>query len=68
MDIRKLTIGQMAKLNHISAQTLGLYDRKRPIRPAYEDKTTGYRYCHIGQSARFVVRMPLKRCHMLRFP
>ena len=38
MDTKKLTIGQMAKLNHITKQTLRLYDKKGLLKPAYIDK------------------------------
>lgn len=52
MDLQKLTIGQMAKLNRISQQTLRLYDREGLLRPMITDPDTGYRYYHIIQSAR----------------
>ena len=52
MDLQKLTIGQMAELNHISEQTLRLYDRVGLLKPRYIDRATGYRYYHITQSAR----------------
>ncbi len=28
LDVKKMTIGQMARMNHISEQTLRLYDRE----------------------------------------
>ena len=52
MDLQKRTIGQMAELNHISEQTLRLYDREGLLKPRYTDEKTGYRYYHITQSAR----------------
>ncbi|MCQ4636217.1 helix-turn-helix domain-containing protein [Anaerovorax odorimutans] len=52
MDLQKLTIGQMAKLNRISQQTLRLYDREGLLTPMITDSHTGYRYYHIIQSAR----------------
>lgn len=52
MNLNSLTIGQMAKLNHISPQTLRLYDREGLLTPAVTDPDTGYRYYHIIQSAR----------------
>ena len=52
MDLQKLTIGQMAELNHVSEQTLRLYDREGLLKPQYTDPATGYRYYHITQSAR----------------
>lgn len=52
MDLQRLTIGQMAELNHISEQTLRLYDREGLLKPQETDPATGYRYYHIMQSAR----------------
>lgn len=52
MDLQKLTIGQMADMNHISEQALRLYDREGLLKPQYTDPATGYRYYHITQSAR----------------
>lgn len=61
MDLQKLTIGQMAELNHVSQQTLRLYDREGLLKPQYTDEHTGYRYYHIIQSARldFIQNMKL---------
>ena len=42
----------MAELNHVSEQTLRLYDREGLLKPQYTDSDTGYRYYHITQSAR----------------
>lgn len=47
----KLTIGQMAKLNHISEQTLRFYDKIDLLMPDTVDEETGYRYYSITQSA-----------------
>lgn len=33
LDVKKMTIGQMAKMNHISEQTLRLYDREGLLSP-----------------------------------
>ena len=52
MNLQRLTIGQMAKLNQISQQTLRLYDREGLLTPMITDPHTGYRYYHIIQSAR----------------
>lgn len=52
MDLQRLSIGQMAKLNRISQQTLRLYDRGGLLTPLIIDPNTGYRYYHIIQSAR----------------
>lgn len=52
MDLQKLSIGQMAELNHVSEQTLRLYDKEGLLVPRYVDPVTGYRYYHIIQSAK----------------
>lgn len=52
MDLQKLSIGQMAKLNHVSEQTLRLYDKEGLLVPRCVDPVTGYRYYHITQSAK----------------
>ncbi|QTQ13204.1 MerR family transcriptional regulator [Treponema parvum] len=46
-----LTIGQMARLNRISEQTLRLYEKKGLLVPAARDELTGYRFYDIRQSA-----------------
>jgi Predicted transcriptional regulators len=51
MNLEKLTVGQMAKLNHISEQTLRLYDRMDVLTPQTINEDNGYRYYTIGQSA-----------------
>lgn len=51
MDLQKLSIGQMAELNHVSEQTLRLYDKEGLLVPRCVDPVTGYRYYHIIQSA-----------------
>lgn len=51
MDLKKLSIGQMAKLNKISKQTLRLYDKMNLLKPLSVNEDTGYRYYSIGQSA-----------------
>ena len=48
--MQQLTVGQMAKLNHISEQTLRLYDRIGLFSPAHRGEN-GYRYYDIKQSA-----------------
>lgn len=47
-----LTIGKMAKLNHISEQTLRLYDKMGLLSPCEIGEQNGYRYYNIKQSAR----------------
>ncbi|WP_243207773.1 MerR family transcriptional regulator [Paeniclostridium hominis] len=39
-----LSIGQMAKLNNISVQTLRHYEKVGLLKPSYTNKETGYRY------------------------
>jgi DNA-binding transcriptional MerR regulator len=60
MDLHKLTIGQMAELNHVSEQTLRLYDREKLLIPDYIDPNTSYRYYHITQSAQLDLIQSLK--------
>jgi len=50
MDLTKLSIGAMAKLNHVTEQTLRLYDKIGLLGPQHIDPQTGYRYYTIGQS------------------
>ncbi len=52
MDLQKLSIGQMAELNHVSEQRLRLYDKEGLLVPRCVDPVTGYRYYHIIQSAK----------------
>lgn len=52
MDLQKLSIGQMSELNHVSEQTLRLYDKEGLLVPRCVDPVTGYRYYHIIQSAK----------------
>lgn len=52
MDLHRLTISQMAKMNNISPQTLRYYDNEGLLTPASVDQETGYRYYNITQSAR----------------
>lgn len=51
MDLQQLSIGQMARLNHVSEQTLRLYDKMNLLKPVSVNSETGYRYYSIGQSA-----------------
>lgn len=48
----KLKIGQMAAINHISTQTLRLYDKMGLLVPEFTDKENGYRYYNIKQNAK----------------
>lgn len=47
----KLSIGQMAKMNQVSVQTLRLYDKMGLLQPAYINQETGYRYYDMKQNA-----------------
>ena len=41
MDLQKLSIGQMAELNHVSEQTLRLYGKEGLLVPRCVDPVTG---------------------------
>ncbi|AWM17750.1 MerR family DNA-binding transcriptional regulator [Bacillus inaquosorum] len=43
------TIGETARLNNISIQTLRYYDRIGIFKPYYTDQDNGYRYYHVKQ-------------------
>ena len=43
-EIKKYTVGEMAKLCGISPRQLRYYDQKGLIRPSYKNPDTGYRY------------------------
>lgn len=64
MDIQKLTIGQMADLNHMTRETLRHYEVKGLLIPYYTEPGTGYRYYHINQSAVLDMIQYLKFCGM----
>jgi len=51
MDYTRLTIGQMAKLNNISTQTLRYYDQIGLLKPRFYDEDNKYRYYSIKQCA-----------------
>ena len=42
--MKELSIGQMARLNGLSEQTLRLYDKAGLFSPMYRDAENGYRY------------------------
>lgn len=62
--MKKMTIGQMARMNGISEQTLRLYDREGLFSPAYRDQDTGYRYYDIRQNAQLDTIQRLKALGM----
>lgn len=43
------SIGETARLNHISIQTLRYYDKIGIFKPQYTDQNNGYRYYHVKQ-------------------
>lgn len=59
-----LTIGQMAELNHVTTQTLRLYDREGILKPEIQDCSNGYRYYHINQCATLDMIQTMKLCGM----
>lgn len=58
--MEKLTIGKMAKVNHVSEQTLRLYDKMGLLCPSSRNDENGYRYYDIRQSARLDMIQYLK--------
>lgn len=64
MQEQRLTIGEMATLNHISTQTLRLYDKEELLSPIGKDKLNGYRYYTIEQCAKLDMIQTLKMCGM----
>lgn len=57
-------IGEMAELNHVSTQTLRLYDRNKLLEPQYMDPETGYRYYTLEQCAKLDLIRALKSCRL----
>lgn len=57
-------IGEMAKMNHISTQTLRLYAKNRLLVPEYQDKESGYRYYTLEQCAKLDLIRALKSCRL----
>lgn len=49
MKNNKLTIGQMAKVNHTTISTLRLYDKLGILKPIYVNPDSNYRYYDIRQ-------------------
>ena len=62
--MRKLTVGEMAKLNNMSAQALRYYDKINLLKPSQIDEKTGYRYYHINQSAKLDLINHMKQLGM----
>lgn len=64
MDQKLFRIGEMADLNHISTQTLRLYDKNKLLEPKYLDSETGYRYYTLDQCAKLDLIHALKSCRL----
>lgn len=48
MNTELLSIGKMAKINHISIATLRLYEEKGLLIPRYINPESGYRYYDVS--------------------
>lgn len=59
----KIKIGDMAKLNQLSIQTLRYYDEKNLLKPIEVDSATGFRYYSIEQSSLLDTIQLLKALH-----
>jgi len=64
MDTQKLTIGQMADLNHVSRQTLRHYEAEGLLIPNFKAPKTSYRYYNLNQCAKLDMIQYLKFCGM----
>lgn len=64
MGQKLLKIGEMAELNHVSTQTLRLYDKNKLLVPKYQDPETGYRYYTLDQCAKLDLIHALKSCRL----
>ena len=62
--MKELTIGQMARLNGVSEQTLRLYARTGLFSPMYRAEENGYRYYDIRQSAQLDMIQHMKSLGM----
>lgn len=60
----KLSIGQMAKLNNISVQTLRYYEKMGLLSPKWVDAGSKYRYYDIEQSCILDMIKYLKKCDL----
>ena len=59
-----LSIGEMAKMNHITVTTLRLYDELDLLKPVYVNPETNYRYYDIKQNARLDLIQYMKELQM----
>ena len=62
--MKKLSIGQMARLNGVSEQALRLYDKEGLFSPLHRDAENGYRYYDIRQSAQLDMIQRMKALGM----
>lgn len=60
MNKKRISIGEMAKMNHITIPTLRLYDEIGILKPIYIDEKSGYRYYDIKQTGRLDLILTLK--------
>ena len=61
---RKLSIGEMAKLNNTTVPTLRLYDELGLLKPHYINEANHYRYYDVKQNARFDMIQYMKELGM----
>lgn len=64
LEKKRLSIGEMAELNHTTIPTLRLYDRLGLLPPAFVDQFSRYRYYDIKQNARFDMIQYMKELGM----
>lgn len=64
MNNDHLSIGEMAKMNHITVTTLRLYDELDLLKPVYVNPETNYRYYDIKQNARLDLIQYMKELQM----
>lgn len=62
--MKKITIGQMAKLNNVSKQTLRLYDKLGILSPSEVSLENGYRYYSVKQCAQLDMIQYMKSLDM----
>lgn len=60
LEEKKLSIGQMAKLNNVTERSLRLYHENGLLVPAYIDESSSYRYYSSHQSKRLDMILQMK--------
>lgn len=58
--MKRLSIGQMAKMNRVSEKALRLYHENGILVPAYVDESSGRRYYDIQQSTKLDMILQLQ--------